>query len=124
VSDHAAGASFLFVTIDANDLPKVAAFWAALLGTEVDSEFDEGRFVFLKGDDDLPTVCIQRVPEPKSGKTRIHLDLGVDDLDEATATVRHLGGDWDGVERELAPFRWRTCTDPEGTEFDLALVNE
>jgi predicted enzyme related to lactoylglutathione lyase len=114
--------TFLFVTIDANDAPRIAAFWCAVLGTEIDSEFDDGRFIFLKGSDDLPTVCIQRVPEPKRGKTRIHVDLGVTDLEAVTDRVIALGGSWDGVERELAPFSWRTLADPEGTEFDIALV--
>lgn len=114
--------SFLFITIDANDAPRVATFWAGVLGTEIDSEFDEGRFVFLKGADGLPVVCIQKVPEPKQGKTRIHLDLGVADLEVATRHIQDLGGSWDGVERELSPFTWRTFTDPEGTEFDVALV--
>jgi predicted enzyme related to lactoylglutathione lyase len=117
-------ATFLFVTIDANDAPTIASFWASVLGTEIDSEFDEGRFIFLKGTEDLPVVCIQRVPEPKQGKTRIHLDLGVSDLDMATRHIEDLGGTWDGVERELPPFTWRTFADPEGTEFDVALVAE
>jgi predicted enzyme related to lactoylglutathione lyase len=122
VSGHAAAASFLFITIDANDASRVASFWAELLGTEIDSEFDDGRFIFLQGGDGLPTICVQRVPEPKREKVRIHLDLGVNDLDAATERIRMLGGAWDGVERTLDPFRWRTCTDPEGTEFDIALV--
>jgi predicted enzyme related to lactoylglutathione lyase len=117
-----ADASFLFVTIDANDPPKVAAFWAALLGTGVDDEIDEGRFIFLEGREGLPVLCVQRVPEPKQGKTRIHLDLGVTDLEAATARVVELGGAWDGRERRLDRFTWRTMTDPEGTEFDVALV--
>jgi predicted enzyme related to lactoylglutathione lyase len=120
----AASARFLFVTIDANDAERIAAFWGALLGTEVDDTLDDGRFVFLKGSDALPTLCIQRVPEPKTAKTRIHLDLGVDDLEVATRRVLDLGGSWDGKERALDPFVWRTCADPEGTEFDLALVTE
>ena len=64
------------------------------------------------------------MPEPKQAKTRIHLDLGVADLEAMTRRVVELGGSWDGVERELAPFTWRTVTDPEGTEFDLAFVAE
>jgi predicted enzyme related to lactoylglutathione lyase len=119
-----ADASFLFVTIDANDAQRVAAFWSALLGTELDDELDDGRFIFLKGRDDLPVLCVQRVPEPKRGKTRIHLDLGVADLEAATERVIELGGGWDGQERRLDPFTWRTLTDPEGTEFDIALVAE
>jgi len=117
-----ADASFLFVTIDAVDAAKAASFWASVLGTEVDDEFDGGRFIFLKGRDDLPVVCIQRVPEPKHEKTRVHLDLGVNDLEAATRRVIELGGSWDGEERQLEPFTWRTLSDPEGTEFDIALV--
>jgi predicted enzyme related to lactoylglutathione lyase len=118
----AVSARFLLVTIDANDAERIAAFWAALLGAEVDDTLDDARFIFLKGGDALPTLCIQRVPEPKTTKTRIHLDLGVGDLEAATRRVLDLGGSWDGQERTLDPFVWRTCADPEGTEFDLALV--
>jgi predicted enzyme related to lactoylglutathione lyase len=114
---------FLFITIDANDAPAVAGFWAALLGTAIDAEMDDGRFIFLEGRDDLPVVCIQRVPEAKAAKTRIHLDLGVDDLEAATARVLELGGSWDGQDRQLERFTWRTFADPEGTEFDLSLVD-
>ena len=118
-----AAPSFLFITIDANDAPAVAAFWAGLLETSIDETLDEGRFIFLAAREGLPVVCIQRVPEPKQGKTRIHVDLGVEDLAAATARVVELGGSWDGVERALDPFTWRTCADPEGTEFDIALVD-
>lgn len=119
-----ADASFLYVTIDALDAAKAASFWAAVLGTEIDDELDDGRFTFLKGRDDLPVVCIQRVAEPKQGKTRIHVDLGVSDLEAATRRVIELGGSCDGEERQLEPFTWRTLSDPEGTEFDIALVEE
>jgi predicted enzyme related to lactoylglutathione lyase len=118
-------ASLLYVTIDATDAPRAAAFWSALLGTEIDADFDDGRFLFLKPKEGLPVLCIQRVPEPKGGKNRVHLDLAVDDLEAATARVEELGGRWtDGRDRELDPFRWRTMADPDGNEFDIALVNE
>jgi predicted enzyme related to lactoylglutathione lyase len=116
-----ADATFLFVTIDANDAPKVATFWAAVLGTDIGDTFDDGRFIFLRGREGLPVVCIQAVPEPKQGKTRVHLDLGVRDLDAVTGHVVGLGGSWDGQDRRLGSTTWRTLTDPEGTEFDIAL---
>jgi predicted enzyme related to lactoylglutathione lyase len=117
--------SFLYVTIDAVDAERAAEFWAALLGTEIDEWFDDRRFAFLKGRDGLPVVCIQRVPEAKQGKNRVHLDLGVSDLDEATRRVEELGGRWvDGQTRVLDPFTWRTMADPDGNEFDVALVAE
>jgi predicted enzyme related to lactoylglutathione lyase len=112
-------ARFLFITIDAQDARRVAEFWAAVLGTELEEELDEGRYLVLKDRDDLPTICIQRVPEPKQGKVRIHLDLGAKDLEEATERIVSLGGSWDGEERTLDGVPWRTLTDPEGHEFDV-----
>ena len=114
-------ASFMFVTIDANDAERVAGFWAELLGTEIDEIWEEGHYVFLKSREGLPLLCVQRVPEPKSVKNRIHLDLWVDDLDAATGRISEMGGSWDGTEHTLRTFRWRTLREPEGNEFDIAL---
>ena len=115
--------SFLFITVDCVDPVALAGFWAQLLGTEVDTQMDDGRFVFLKGADSLPVVCFQRVPEAKTGKSRTHLDLSVRDLAVATRRVLELGGSWpEQTERALEGFTWRTLADPEGNEFDIALA--
>jgi predicted enzyme related to lactoylglutathione lyase len=114
--------SFLFATIDCVDPERLARFWAAVLGTEVDTTMDDGRYVFLKGAEGLPVLCFQRVPEAKAGKTRMHIDLSVADLATATSRVTELGGSWPGsIERTLDGFRWRTLADPEGNEFDVAV---
>lgn len=114
--------TFLFVTIDAQDPDRSASFWAALLGTEVDTSMDEGRFVFLKRSGSLPVLCFQRVPEAKSGKNRLHLDLEVEDLDAATEGIVALGGSRaDDTDRQLETFVWRTMADPEGNEFDITV---
>jgi predicted enzyme related to lactoylglutathione lyase len=112
---------FLFVTIDAADPDRLAAFWSALLETSVGSTMDDGRFVFLRGNDRVPTLCFHRVPEPKSVKNRVHLDLEVDDLDAATARIQELGGSWSGAEHTLDAVVWRTVADPEGNEFDITV---
>ena len=75
-----------------------------MLDSELDEELDDGRFLVLKDRDDLPAICIQRVPEPKRGKVRIHLDLGAKDLDGATERIVELGGSWDGEDRVLDDF--------------------
>ena len=114
--------TFLFATIDCIEPASLAAFWAELLGTEVDTEMDDGRYVFLKGGDGTPVLCFQRIPEAKAGKTRMHVDVSVTDLAAATARVLEMGGSWPGgVERTLEGFTWRTLADPEGNEFDVAL---
>ena len=107
-----------FATIDANDPERLAAFWAELLGTSIEDRADGGRFVFLARVEGQ-LLAFQRVPEPKQGKSRMHLDVRVDDLVTATDAVVALGGSWDGNELELDDARWRTLRDPEGTEFDI-----
>ena len=114
--------SFLFVTIDCRDPDALSVFWAEVLGTAVGAAMDDGRYVFLEGGPSLPVICFQRVPEPKSVKNRMHLDVAVEDLEEATERIVGLGGSWiDGVERSLDETRWRTMADPEGNEFDIAV---
>ena len=107
-----------FTTIDASDPDLLAAFWGQVLGTEVAETADDGRFVFL-GEAHGHVLGFQRVPEPKSVKNRVHLDIRVDELPGATDEVLALGGSWDGSEWQLDDTRWRTLTDPEGNEFDI-----
>ena len=107
-----------FATIDATDPDRLAAFWGEVLGTEVAETSDEGRFVFL-AEANGHILSFQRVPEPKSAKNRVHLDLRVEGLQEATDAVLALGGSWDENERTLDDARWRTLKDPEGNEFDI-----
>jgi predicted enzyme related to lactoylglutathione lyase len=84
----------------------------------------DGQFVVLSAAKDGLTIGFQRVPEGKAGKNRLHLDLIVGDLDEATAEVEMLGGRWlePGNTRELGGFRWRCMADPEGNEFDVDVL--
>jgi predicted enzyme related to lactoylglutathione lyase len=112
-----------FTTIDANDPDRLAAFWAEVLGTEVEETSDEGRFVFL-GEANGYVLSFQGVPEPKSIKNRIHLDIRVEELQDATDAVVALGGSWDENERTLDDARWRTLKDPEGNEFDIFVTDE
>jgi predicted enzyme related to lactoylglutathione lyase len=83
---------------------------------------DNGRYVFIRGRDDIPTFCLQRVDEAKATKNRMHLDFEVDDLDATTARIVELGGAWPGGEHTLEEYRWRTVQDPEGNEFDITTV--
>jgi hypothetical protein len=66
---------FAFVTLDCQDLDTAGAFWASLLEGSLGDPMDDGRFVFLRDRDDLPTFCLQRVDEGKSVKNRMHLDF-------------------------------------------------
>jgi predicted enzyme related to lactoylglutathione lyase len=115
MTDYTAPA-LLATTIDCTDLEGMTSFWADLLGVEhqVHEPFaflnpTEGRRV---------TIWLQRVPEKRAGKNRLHLDFVVGDLAAACERVEELGGSL-GAEHSWDQFRWRTCRDPEGNEFDL-----
>jgi predicted enzyme related to lactoylglutathione lyase len=111
-----------FLTIDANDPERLATFWGQILGTRISEVSDSGRFVFL-AEVQGSIVAFQRVPEPKSGKNRVHVDVRVEDLGAATDAIVELGGTWDGDERTLDEARWRTVRDPEGNEFDIFVTD-
>jgi predicted enzyme related to lactoylglutathione lyase len=65
-------------------------------------------------------LTLQRVPEAKTGKNRLHLDLYPEDLDAASERIGALGGSRVSSEdvREFG-YRWRVMADPAGNEFCL-----
>jgi predicted enzyme related to lactoylglutathione lyase len=117
-------ASVGFLVIDTTDPAQLVPFWCALLDVQVDATIGDGQFVVLSRAKDGLVVGFQQVPDAKSGKNRLHLDLIVDDLDIATAEIEALGGRWlePGQTRELEGFRWRLMADPEGNEFDIDVL--
>ena len=64
-----------------------------------------------------PRLYFQRVPEPKSAKNRVHLDVQLDDdLDEQVERLRGTGAGF--VRFDSQPgHRWAVMPDPEGNEF-------
>jgi predicted enzyme related to lactoylglutathione lyase len=117
-------ARFGHVFIDSVDPQSLAAFWCGLLAVEVDTSIGDGRFLVLSPTEDGAIVGFQRVPESKTIKNRMHVDLFVDDLDAATAEIEALGGRWlePGNTRDQGGFQWRGMADPEGNEFDIGLL--
>ncbi|HWF42242.1 MAG TPA: VOC family protein [Acidothermaceae bacterium] len=117
-------ASVGYLVIDAIDPERLTRFWSAILDVEVDSSIGDGQFIVLSPNKDGLTVGFQRVPEHKTGKNRVHLDLVVADLEAATAEIEELGGRWlePGTTRDLEGFQWRIMADPEGNEFDIDVL--
>jgi predicted enzyme related to lactoylglutathione lyase len=107
------------VTIDCVDPERVARFWSALLGREPGPS--QAGWVYLGHRGDAwPRLIFQPVPEPKAGKVRIHLDLTVDDVDEAIELVTSLGGQATGERHDYDEGVVVVMADPEGHEFCLA----
>lgn len=106
------------VTIDCVDPERVARFWSALLG-RTPGPSREGWVYLGERDDPQPRLVFQPVPEPRTGKVRIHLDVSVDDIDEAMRTVVELGGRFTGERYDYDEGVVVVMADPEDHVFCL-----
>ncbi len=110
------------VVINVVDLEREQAFWCDVLGVDP-ARTIPGFFVWLRPQHPGGvSVALQKVPELKVGRNRVHLDTGVDDLDAAQARIEELGGSL--VEsHDMGGFTWRVMADPEGNEFCIAVAD-
>ena len=132
------------VTIDCSAPHELADWWAETLGWQVepqdesfirrmvetgaasddDTTWHRGALVWKVGagltspDPGRPRVLFQRVPEPKTVKNRVHLDVrvGADRREGEVARLVARGATqlWRGAQ---GPYAWVTLADPEGNEF-------
>ena len=107
------------VTIDCGDVAAVAGFWRELLGLARLEDPLPGWMRAASSVPGAPALTFQPVPEPKVGKTRVHLDLRTGDLSAAVARIRALGGAWTGEVHVYDEGTVAVMADPEGTEFCL-----
>jgi predicted enzyme related to lactoylglutathione lyase len=105
----------LSFVIDCNDPEKLAEFWAPALGYENAGTF--GSYVALVADG-APVFLLQRVPEPKTGKLRMHLDFKVPDVETEVDRLVGLGAKRiSDAPIEEHGAQWIVMNDPEGNEF-------
>jgi predicted enzyme related to lactoylglutathione lyase len=114
----------LVVQIDCEDPVELGRFWSRLLDMPVEEVLgDPAQYLNLAPPVNAPTspgIALQRVPEPKRGKNRVHLDIEVDDADAATERIEALGGRRTSAEDVSEHgYNWRVMADPEGNEFCL-----
>ena len=110
------------IMIDCNDMEAMVDFWGALLDLEVASRYPE--FVFMtKVYGDGHNLGFQIVPEEKTIKNRVHLDLASPDREAVVERVIELGGTRLADHGDDA-FKWTTCSDSQGNEFDVADAEE
>src|SRR5438876_869323 len=79
-----------YVTIDCADPRTLGRFWSQALGWSITYEEDDG--VLLAGTADAcPQLFLQAVPESKTVKNRVHVDLGADDFAAELGRLVGLG---------------------------------
>jgi len=106
--------------VDTTDPAGLAAFWQAALGwrgtfekdDEVVLEPPEGS----REDGIVPDLLFLRVPEVKSGKNRLHLDLRPKDQAAEVARLESLGARRADV-GQGDEASWVVMADPDGNEF-------
>ena len=115
---YGAGRGELVVVIDCSDLARSARFWTEALGY-VDQGGGSATYqTLLPGDGDGIEVLLQRVPDQKRAKSRVHLDLRTRDLDAEVARVVSLGATrLTPAPIEEAGWRWHVLADPDGNEL-------
>jgi predicted enzyme related to lactoylglutathione lyase len=109
----------LSVVLDCTDPERLAAFWKAAIGYEEVAR--DGPYIGLRArDGSRPTLVLQRVPEPKLVKNRMHLDVFADDFRSDLQRLEVLGATTLVAEHvETDGTRLTILADPEGNEFCL-----
>jgi len=111
--------SVVGLSIDCADAAALAGFWAEVLGRPVSPGADAERAAIDATDPASgPRLSFQKVPEPKTVKNRLHLDLRSDRFEAECERLTGLGATA-LREFERPTIRWTTFADPEGNEFDL-----
>jgi hypothetical protein len=118
------------VAFDCRDALAVGQFWSAAVDRPLDAgataEFASIGFADRRTPDGWrrvqpaaePTWLFAKVPEPKSSKNRLHLDLVSADIEADIARLVELGATRI-ADREEYGYTWTLMADPEGNEFDL-----
>jgi predicted enzyme related to lactoylglutathione lyase len=108
------------VNIDCHDPDVVAEFWGKVLGWPVIHD-DRGLcWMSATGEPTSPPLLVfVPVPEPKTVKNRVHLDVNPSGCDQAAELERLLALGARHVDVGQHDVPWVVLADPEGNEFCL-----
>ena len=109
------------ITFDCADAHALARFWSHLTGWNVYFDDDPEVVVAPSFPHTGTGLLFIPVPEGKTAKNRVHLDLQPEDMtrDEAVTQAMTLGATVVEDHRNSDGSGWGTMADPEGNEFCL-----
>jgi len=109
------------IDIDCADPYALAGFWSQVLGypRHDDDHPGDPEVILLPPDGVGPAVLFLKVPEAKSVKNRLHIDLQPTDLtrDAEVERLLGLGATLAADHRRPDGTGWAVLADPEGNEF-------
>jgi predicted enzyme related to lactoylglutathione lyase len=107
------------ITFDSHDPLSQARFWGEVMGRPVGHD-EEEAWVDVTDDQDseVPDLLFQPVPESKTVKNRVHLDLEPSiPREEEVERILALGATMEADRRNPDGTGWAVLLDPEGNEF-------
>ena len=105
------------IAVDAHDPAVLARFWAAVLDWQVvDVDEVDGDVAIGRDADTWPQLLFLPVPDAKTVKNRLHLDLNPQDRDAEVDRLLGLGASRVDV-GQGDDVSWVVLADPEGNEF-------
>jgi catechol 2,3-dioxygenase-like lactoylglutathione lyase family enzyme len=107
---------FTELVIDCADADRVGEFWSEVLGYPV-SDRDEDSVEIKSPDGALPSLFFATVPEPKTIKNRLHIDVNATDRAQADEVERIIALGARRVDIGQGDVTWVVLADPEGNEF-------
>ena len=106
------------VVIDCSHPRELARFWSAVLGGEVGERDADWCYILPPG---WTQLSFQRVPETKTIKNRLHIDVAVDDLVSAIEQAERIGAHRVGEVQHTGSGTFQVLQDPEGNEWCLVV---
>jgi predicted enzyme related to lactoylglutathione lyase len=105
------------LVLDCADPERLADFWREAL--DYREHYADATISVLVPKEGLASpLILQAVPEPKTGKNRMHLDLVANDLELEIERLTALGARRnDERVQSLEGTRWVRMSDPEQNEF-------
>jgi hypothetical protein len=105
------------LVLDCAEPERLAKFWRAALDYR-DYYADANLVVLVPKHENSSPLLLQRVPEAKAGKNRMHLDIVVDDVEAEVHRLQALGAHRiDDAMQSLGGTQWVRMSDPERNEL-------
>src|SRR5690349_18275600 len=101
------------IVVDAEDPARLARWWAEALGYQVVHE-EPDEVQIRRTPDELPGLLFTPVPEAKTVKNRLHLDLRPDDQEAEVERLVNMGARPADIGQ--GEVSWVVLADPEGNE--------
>ncbi|MEU1618452.1 VOC family protein [Streptomyces sp. NPDC005722] len=107
------------ITIDSSDAHRLASFWCLVLDRPLHEDDEPGDEEVLIEVDGGPGILFVTVPDAKTVKNRVHLDVQPQDRtrDEEVERLLLLGATQVDDRRRPDGTGWVVLADPEGNEF-------